>query len=208
MTTSSDTRLGRLLLVRHGESEGNRDRTFTQHTDVPLTALGRTQARAAARRMAEHFRPTRLVSSPYARARQTAEIIGEVLALSVEVEAALREQSFGIFAGQPYEALLTDAAYHEGPRWNWRPQGGESLVDVYDRVVPAFERIARDGAGQDVVVVSHGGVMLTMCRRVAGRWDGLRVAPNGGILVVEHSGGSFHEPRPLENETATPSSIG
>jgi len=208
MTTSSDARLGRLLLVRHGESEGNRDRTFTQHTDVPLTALGRTQARAAALRMAECFRPARLVSSPYARARQTAEIIGAVLGLSVEIEAALREQSFGVFAGQPYEALLTDAAYHEGPRWSWRPQGGESLVDVYDRVVHAFERIARDGAGRDVVVVSHGGVMLTMCRRIAGTWDGLQVTPNAGILVVEHCAGTFQAPRPLENETATPSSIG
>ena len=208
MTTSSDTRLGRLLLVRHGESEGNRDRTFTQHTDVPLTAQGRTQARAAALRMAEHFRPARLVSSPYARARQTAEILGEVLGLSVEIEAALREQSFGVFAGQPYETLLNDAAYHEGPRWNWRPEGGESLVDVYARVVHAVERIARDGAGQDVVVVSHGGVMLAMCRRISGTWDGLQVAPNAGILVVEHCAGTFQTPQPLENETATPSTIG
>ena len=59
-------------------------------------------------------------------------------------------------AGQPYETLLGDAAYHEGPRWRWRPAEGESLVDVYERVVPAFERIARESIGRDVVLVRPG----------------------------------------------------
>jgi broad specificity phosphatase PhoE len=209
----------RLILVRHAESEGNRDRTFTQSSDVPITVAGREQARAAAARIAKAFRPARIVTSPYARARQTAEIIAAALdldawrtwqpaatngsgpekgrrppALEVEPDSALREQSFGIFAGQPYEALLTDAAYHEGPRWQWRPQGGESLVDVYERVVPAFERIARESVERDVVLVSHGGVMLALCAFVTGSWDGLSVTPNAGVLVVEHHDGRYTPP--------------
>jgi len=52
---------------------------------------------------------------PFTRARQTAEIIAAVLGVKVELEAAFREQSFGIFAGQPYESLVGDAAYHDGP---------------------------------------------------------------------------------------------
>jgi broad specificity phosphatase PhoE len=187
----------RLILVRHGESEGNRDRTFTQNADVPITAVGREQARAAAVLIAKSFRPARLVASPYARARQTAEIIAATFALEVELDAALREQSFGIFAGQPYEALLTDASYHEGPRWQWRPPGGESLVDLYQRVVPAFERIARESDEGDVVLVSHGGVMLALCAFVTGTWDGLHVTPNAGVVVVEHQQGRYAAPRPL-----------
>ena len=118
--------------------------------------------------------------------------------LEVELEAALREQSFGVFAGQPYEALLTDASYHEGPRWQWRPQGGESLVDVYERVVPAFERIARESVERDVVLVSHGGVMLALCAFVTGTWDGLSVTPNAGVRGGRAcSRGATRQPRPL-----------
>jgi broad specificity phosphatase PhoE len=192
--------LGRVILVRHGESEGNRDRTFTQNPQVPLTARGREQARAAGLRIAERYQPTRIVASPYLRAWQTAEVVAEVLALRVETEADLREQSFGVFAGQPYDALLSDAAYHEGPRWDWRPQGGESLTDVYQRVVPVFERMTAEGSGRDVVVVSHGGVMLALCAHVTGSWDGITVTPNAGIVVVEHRAGKYSAPLILAGE--------
>jgi broad specificity phosphatase PhoE len=189
MSDSPAPRIGRLILIRHGESEGNRDRTFTQHADVSLTALGREQAQRAAACITARFQPVRLVSSPYARARDTAAIIATALRLPVDLEPALREQSFGVFAGQPYTALLSDAAYHDGPRWYWRPQGGESLIDVSARVVPAVERIARESAGRDCIVVSHGGVMLALCAHVTGRWDALSVAPNGGIVVIAHRSG-------------------
>lgn len=191
MTNATSGTTTRLILVRHGESEGNRDRTFTQSSDVPITAIGREQARAAGALIAKRFRPVRIVTSPYARARETAEIIAATCGLGVELEAALREQSFGIFAGQPYDSLVTDAAYHEGQRWQWRPRRGESLVDVYERVVPAFERIARESVGRDVVLVSHGGVMLALCAFVSGAWDGLGVTPNAGVVVVEHQDGRY-----------------
>ncbi len=191
MTTSSK---GRLILVRHGESEGNRDRTFTQHVDVALTEQGREQARVAGEKIARLFKPTRLFASPYARARNTAEIIGQIVKLPVEIEPDLREQSFGVFAGQPYESLLSDAAYHEGPRWSWRPQEGESLVDVYERAVPVLERIAHASIGHDVIVVSHGGVMLALCAFVGGGWEKQTIAPNAGIVVVEHDGKTYGLP--------------
>jgi len=188
----------RIILVRHGESEGNRDRTFTQHTHVPLTARGREQALASGQSIATRYKPTRVVASPYARARETAEIIAGVLGLGVDLDGAFREQSFGIFAGQPYESLLTDAAYHEGPRWQWRPQDGESLIDVYERVVPAFDQIARASAGHDVVIVSHGGVMLALCAYLTDTWDGLTVTKNAGIVVVEHRDGTYERPLAID----------
>ena len=196
--TSNRTRApGRLILVRHGESEGNRDRTFTQSSEVPLTPIGRDQARAAASLIRERYRPARVVASPFARARETADIIAAALQLPVEFEAALREQSFGVFAGKPYDALVQDAAYHEGPRWNWRPPAGESLTDVYARVVPAFDRVAAASAAQDVVVVSHGGVMLALCAYVTGSWDGISVTPNAGIVVIEHQSGRYGPPQAI-----------
>ncbi len=193
----------RLLLVRHGESEGNRDRTFTQNPEVPLTAFGREQARAAGQHLARRYRPSRIVASPFTRARQTADIIAEVFGLTVEFEAAFREQSFGVFAGQPYDALLSDAAYHEGPRWNWRPQGGESLIDVYERVVPAFDRVAQAAPGEDIIIVSHGGVMVTLCAYASGSWEGVAVTPNAGIVVVERQGGRYTAPVWLQDDSVT-----
>jgi broad specificity phosphatase PhoE len=204
MNHPGDPRPTRLLLVRHGESEGNRDRTFTQNPDVPLTAFGRQQARAAARRLADRYRPSRIVASPFTRARQTAEIIAGEFGLTVEFEAAFREQSFGVFAGQPYDALVSDAAYHEGPRWNWRPQGGESLIDVYERVIPAFDRVTQAALGEDVVIVSHGGVMVTLCAYVSGSWEGVAVTPNAGIVVVEHDGSRYTLPVWLQDDSVTP----
>jgi broad specificity phosphatase PhoE len=190
---------GRLILVRHGESEGNRDRTFTQTPDAPLTLVGRDQARRTALRIAQHYRPARIIASPFARAWQTAKILASVLGRDVQAEPGLREQSFGVLAGQPYDALLTDASYssHEGSRWQWRPPGGESLADVYERVVPVFERLRCVGAREDMAVVSHGGVMLALCAYVTGTWDGLTVTPNAGIVVVEHCGATYRLLQPI-----------
>lgn len=184
----------RLILVRHGESEGNRDRTFTRNPEVPLTAQGEAQARAAAARIAEAYAPARLVASPYTRARQTAEIIAARFRLSVEIEAALREQSFGSYAGRPYDALFEDDTYHTTPRTHWRPPGGESLLEVYARVVPAFERIARSNPDDDIVIVSHGGVMLALCAYASGSWEDITVTPNAGVVVIECRDGGCTPP--------------
>jgi len=202
MAVDNASCVGRLILVRHGESEGNRDRTFTQNPRVPLTARGCEQARAAGLQIAKRYKPMRIVASPYLRAWRTAEVIAQVLGLQIQTEPDLHEQSFGIFAGQPYDALLSDPAYHEGPRWHWRPQGGESLSDVYERVVPIFERITGESGGQDVVIVSHGGVMLALCAYVTGSWDGVTLTPNAGIVVVEHRAGRYSPPLTLAGEVA------
>ncbi len=193
-----DRRPGRLILVRHGESEGNRTRTFTMTPEVPLTSLGEEQARAAGSRIRESFQPQRLVASPFRRAQQTAALIGEVLGLAVETEPDLHERDFGLFAGKPYDSLLQDPTFDASRRWEWRPEGGESLLEVCDRVVPVVRRVADESPGRDVVVVSHGGVMLALAAHFAGSWDGVVVASNCGIIVVEHQSGAFAAPWMLD----------
>ena len=73
--------MGKLIMVRHGESEGNRERRFTTTPDAPLTDLGREQAAQAGRRIARLFHPQLVITSPYARARETGEIIAAALRL-------------------------------------------------------------------------------------------------------------------------------
>ncbi len=178
--------MGRLVLIRHGESEGNRERRFTRTPAVPLTDLGREQVRRSAEWIAAASAPVRIVSSPFQRALDTAAILAEVLALPVDVEDDLRERSYGELAGEPYEVARASANYELAAYWEWRPPGGETLLEVASRAGAALDRVARAAPNDDVVVVSHGAVMHALWRHVTGAWPTAKVAPNAGIVVVEH----------------------
>jgi len=192
--------MGRLVLIRHGESEGNRDRLFTHTPEVPLTDAGRAQVRAAAEWVAAaRYRPVAIVSSPFLRARQTAAILAERLALAVRVEKDLREQSFGELAGQPYAALRDASDYDPARYWLWRPPGGETLVEVAARAGAALDRVAAGAPGNDVVVVSHGGVMMALWWHVTGEWRTGKVARNAGLVVVEHEAGRWRGATVIED---------
>jgi broad specificity phosphatase PhoE len=181
---------GRLLLVRHGESEGNRDRRFSHDTDIALTELGERQARIVGATIARDFRPRRIVSSPYRRARDTATFIAAALGHqeAIDVEPDLHERSIGVLAGEPYRATRQDPSYRPERFWEWRPEGGESLEDVRARAGRVLEQLAARYPDEDVVVVSHGGVMLAVCAHLEGAWTRTTVAGNCDLLVVEHVG--------------------
>jgi ribonuclease HI len=176
--------MGRLLLMRHAESEGNHARIFTATPDVPLTARGRAQAEAAAEWIGARHRPARVVTSPYVRAVQTATIVGDVLGVPLELEPDLRERDYGELAGKPYSSPRQ--GYDPARRWEWRPPGGETLVEVQVRVGSAVDRLMAESPEDDVVVVSHGAVMMALWRHVTGAWEGAQVVRNTAILVVEH----------------------
>jgi len=186
-----DAASGRLILVRHGESEGNRAQRFSPSPDIRLTEVGIEQARESGRLIASHFRPTRVVASSYHRAQHTAALISEVVGYEGEVliEPDLRERGIGELAGQPYRSMREHPEYEVSRFWEWRPGGGESLVDVQLRAAPVLVRLVERFPTEDVVVVSHGGVMLALCAHVEGGWTRPRVARNCEILVVTHAPG-------------------
>jgi broad specificity phosphatase PhoE len=200
MSGTGEPQIGRLIWVRHGESEGNRDRRFTHSPDVPLTDAGREQARVAARRIASRFAPALVIASPFARARETADIIAAVLGLPLQIDPDIREQSLGRFAGLPYESVLGDPDFDPARRWEWRPAEGEALVDVQSRVGRALDRFARAHAGREVVVVAHAGVMQAVWASVTGSWHDAPRTPNTGILVVEHEAGCYRHGQRFEEE--------
>ena len=186
---------GRLVLVRHGESDGNRDRRFTTSPAVGLTELGRSQALKAAGTIAELFRPRLIMTSHYTRACQTADIIARRTGLAIEICAELRERSFGVLAGHPYELAMQMAAASGSEPRLWKPPGGESLDEVRRRVLPAIERIALRFPADDVAVVSHGEVMMSLWWHLSGDLAGAPHPANGTIFVLEHSAGRFLAPR-------------
>jgi broad specificity phosphatase PhoE len=188
--------MGRLILVRHGESEGNRQRMFAERAhELPLTELGYEQAQAAAHTIASHFRTRRIVSSPYVRARETARVIAERLGSAVEIEPRLHEREVGVFRGQPYASMRSAPGYDAKRPWEWQPEGGESFVDVQSRVAPILDRLASETQGRDVVIVSHGGVMMSLWAHVTGQWTALHTPPNCGIVVIEHGARGYAPPR-------------
>jgi broad specificity phosphatase PhoE len=191
--------MGKLIMVRHGESEGNRERRFTTTPDAPLTDLGREQAAQAARRIARLFHPRLVITSPYARARETGEIIAAALRLPVEVEPGIYERHFGYLRGQPYDAVRDDPTFETEKTWLWRPEGGESYEDVRVRLAPILERLAVRAGDGELAVVSHGGVMLTCWAHLVGHWESAHVPPNCGIVLLEYENGSFKPPQIVED---------
>jgi broad specificity phosphatase PhoE len=198
-------KLGKLIMVRHGESEGNRDRRFTISPEVPLTELGREQAREAAQRIAKRFAPERIISSPYRRAHQTSEIIASELGLPIEVVHDLHERDLGVLKGESYDLLRDlagqDSGYDPKRGWLWRPEGGESYEDVRQRVSVAIDEIRQRYPDQELVVVSHGGVMLSMWAHLTGAWEDAHLPSNCEIVLIEHEPDRVHPPKIITEES-------
>jgi len=187
--------MGKLILVRHGESTGNKERIYaTKPHELALTTDGEQQAREAGRKIAELFRTELVVSSVYVRARETARIIAEVLGLPFQVEQNLHERHAGTYMGKPYESMMTAPDRDPQRPWLWRPPEGESLEDVRLRAAPVVERLAAEHPTRDVVIVSHGGVMLALWAHFSGSWNSAFVPTNCAIMVVEHDSGRFQTP--------------
>jgi broad specificity phosphatase PhoE len=196
--------MSNLILVRHGESSGNRDRIYAiSPHDLLLTELGYRQAQQAARRIAELFRPELVVTSSYKRASETARIIAGALGLPLELEPDLHEREIGAHRGRAYDSFLTEPDYDPKRPWAWKPQGGESYEDVQARVGPILDGLAAAHPSKDVIIVSHGGVMACLWAYVAGRWDDAHVPPNCGIVLIEHGPKGYSQPRVVDGAPGT-----
>jgi broad specificity phosphatase PhoE len=194
------------ILVRHGESESNRDSRFALSGDVPLTDFGRQQAHDAAVQIARLFNPQRIVSSTFARARQSAEIISAALKLPLEVVDGIQERDLGSLKGQPWHQhaamTSTDPNYDSQREWLWRPPGGESYEDVRQRVMPVLESLRNRHAAEELVIVSHGAVMRAIWSQLTGEWINSFIPGNCALLLVPHDGRRFFPPQVISGDPA------
>ena len=149
-----------LLLVRHGETDWNRDRRFQGHADPPLNDKGREQANALAQELAAEGIEL-VYTSDLARARETAEIVGARLGANVLLLRELREIDVGEWQGLTWPEI--ERRYPEGVRsWHERGHGwesGETYDELGERVVAALRCIAAEHPEQRVLVVGHGGTI-------------------------------------------------
>lgn len=141
-------------VVRHGQSTWNaRGVLQGQRPDVPLTALGRSQAGAAARSLAGSG-ATAVLTSDLLRAVRTAEPIARALRAPLEARTGLREQCVGIYQGRRSRDVWAETDPAAWGRADWRPEGGESIADVAERLQPVLDELR--AASGPVVVVTHG----------------------------------------------------
>lgn len=175
-------------IVRHGITEWNLSGIAQGSSDVPLNETGRSQAAALADRLSLEERWDMIVSSDLARAKETAEIISEKLALPISFfDTRLREMSGGEIEGTTEQQRLE--------KWgaNWRKQdlGMESSDSVGKRGMDALDSILKEFEGKRVLVVSHGALIGITLRRMLPERFGKTDLQNTSITMLEHSGSEW-----------------
>ena len=192
----------RLVLVRHGETDWNREGRFQGQIDIPLNSNGRAQAEAASRFLAE-VPIDRAYTSAMARPRQTAEaILAKHPGVPLTSTTGLLEIGHGLWEGrlereiaEGWPQLLTD--WKERPQTVQMPQG-ETVHDVWQRSLDTWNRIA---AGLDeretALVVAHDAVNKTILCALLGLGPEAIWAikqGNGGVTVIDYPDGAGGEP--------------
>ncbi len=176
-----NARGSRLILVRHGETEGESSIRYHGRTDVALSELGRAQMRRAGRTIAAHRRAdnfARVFSSPLVRASEGARIVAGHSAQLVTIDE-FAEVHFGLFEGLTADEIR-ERYPDEFARWNadrlaptYAFPEGESRAAFTDRVERGLERMLAqwaprsDADGNDALLVAHRGVIRAIVRKLA-----------------------------------------
>jgi len=169
-----------VLLIRHGQSEGNAERRFGGHTATPLSPRGRKQAQATAQALKDD-QLTAIYSSDLARAIETAQPLARLTGLPVDTTEAFRERSVGVMEGltfedaaerhpEEYAALLRRDFEHV-------LSGGESYRQLLDRARNKLDEVIEQHKGGRIAVFSHTGTICIMALHLMGALDAPELKP-------------------------------
>ncbi|MBW8871906.1 MAG: histidine phosphatase family protein [Leifsonia sp.] len=175
-----------ISLVRHGQTDWNLAKRIQGSSDIPLNATGRAQAETTGRALAGG-RFDAIYASPLSRALDTARIIAGHVGLSEPGRlAAVAERQYGEAEGLTGEQILA--------RWpDGTPVPGRETRDqVVARALPALRELGEQHPGENVIVVSHGGVISSLVRHVTDH-----ALPGPGELIPN---GSVHRFRYLDGD--------
>jgi probable phosphoglycerate mutase len=159
----------RILAIRHGETAWNVDTRLQGHLDIPLNDVGLRQAQHLAQALVQRDAIDAIYASDLLRAHTTAQAIAQATGQTVSTHPGLRERHFGAFQGRTFAEIEVELPEHA---WHWRkrtpdwspPEGGESLIDLRERIVATVDELAARHPGQQVVMVAHGGVLDILYR--------------------------------------------
>lgn len=193
----------RILLVRHGESEANRENKFAgSGSDVPLLERGLQQAELTARFVVENYEISKVYTSNLQRAYITGKCVADKLGLDVIVREKLTEIHGGNWEGVEFSEMGTlypeafvlwtsDYGHSACP-------GGESVAQVAERIMDALMQIVQENPDQTVLIVSHGTPVRIMQGLVQnGTLDNMNQIPwasNASVTVLEYENGQWRCP--------------
>ena len=181
----------RLVLWRHGRTSWNALSRFQGQEDIPLDEVGQDQVRRAAQTLAG-LNPSHIIASDLGRAYATGQALADLVDLEVVPDPDLRETYSGVWQGMTKDEIM--AAYPQdytewGGNSNLRPGGGETRLEVADRVIRGIERgLENVPAGGTLVVASHGGALRAGLGRLLAlepvQWSALGVLSNAQWSVL------------------------
>jgi probable phosphoglycerate mutase len=169
-----------VLLIRHGQSQGNAEGRFGGHTDTPLSARGRAEARRTAHTLAsESF--SAIVCSDLARAIETASPLAKITGLELQTAEAFRERSVGVMEGltfeeaaeqypEQYAALLRRDFEHV-------LLGGESYRQTLDRASRKLDELVEQYQGGRIAIYTHTGTICILALHIMGALDAPELKP-------------------------------
>ncbi|MEE1649834.1 histidine phosphatase family protein [Brachybacterium sp. J144] len=188
----------RLVLVRHGQTDYNRDGRLQGQVDIPLNETGRTQARAVARAVAQNP-PDLILASPLGRALETARTIGEACGLPVSTDQALVERGFGQWEGLHSDAIRARWPQQLADHREHRRVDGlgiESREGVAERFAASCLRHVGENPGQTVLIVAHGAAITLGITELLG----LHTSEFRGLAGLENCHRSVLEPLSADPE--------
>ena len=158
-----------VYLARHGETVWNAEGRYQGRLDSPLTDTGRAQAEATALTMRERG-IERLLCSPLGRARDTAHVVETALGLGAEIDDDLCESDIGRWEGltraEVEASYPGELARREANRLQYRPPGGESLVDMLVRARAVAGRLD----GRTTLIIAHSAINRVLVAALIG-WE-------------------------------------
>ncbi len=187
----------KLLWIRHGETDWNKEFRLQGISDIPLNQLGRRQAERVAE--AVDWRPDRIFVSPLGRVRDFALPLARRYGLELTELADLREMSFGRWEGSAYFEM--DPKERQAlEEWGRAPHlttppGGEPLAVVAQRVKRALDFMEAElGEAGSAAVFTHGGVIRVLVALVlgAGLWAAGRLQVSPASFTVTEKTGKRH----------------
>ncbi len=178
-----------IYIIRHGETDWNRERRFQGKTDIRLNQLGREQASALSSKL-PLLGVEAIFSSPLSRAFETAQLATRELSLPIVKDERLMETNVGEAEGLTHDEILSKFGESAIERWrsyeerdlDFAYPGGESKRQMMYRARSVFLEISQNTSAENIAIFSHGMIMraLTFCFQQGVPWD-LAVFANGSI---------------------------
>lgn len=189
-----------LLLIRHGESEANREAYFAGQIDAELVENGICQAMTSAQFVKENYDVSAIYSSDLQRAYRTAECFSEVLGLDIIKETGLREINGGDFQGKQHAQLPELFPREYGNVWlhnigNAKCPNGESVAELGQRVITTLEKIANENPGKTILISTHATpIRATQCIVENGSVENMENTPwasNASVTEITYEDGKW-----------------